>query len=185
MSCRRPCCAPTTRCSAEPSCNRRAPTSRRSRHDWRSTSFDASPRQRDELARRFFAAAQEGDLASLEALLAQDVVLHGDGGGNVPALARSLRGRDRVTRTLLAWMRQGARIPGAALRRVQVNGQPGALMLDGAGDLIGVLALEIAQGRVRGISSIVNPDKLRHLGPVSDLGSALRGGPPRRPHDTR
>jgi RNA polymerase sigma-70 factor (ECF subfamily) len=63
--------------------------------------FQTSPEQRDELARRFFAAAQDGDLGGLEALLAHDVVLTGDGGGKVPALARSLRGRNRVARTLL------------------------------------------------------------------------------------
>ena len=62
--------------------------------------FEASREQREELARRFFAAAQEGDVAALEALLANDVVLHGDGGGKVPALARALYGSRRVARTL-------------------------------------------------------------------------------------
>ena len=47
--------------------------------------FEASREQRDELANRFFAAAQEGDLQGLEELLAHDVVLHGDGGGKAPA----------------------------------------------------------------------------------------------------
>jgi RNA polymerase sigma-70 factor (TIGR02957 family) len=135
--------------------------------------FESSQEQRDELARRFFAAAQGGDLGALEALLAHDVVLRGDGGGKVPALARSLHGRSRVAGTLMAWMRQGARIPGAAMRPVEVNGQPGALMLDGDGRLIGVLALDVAEGQVRGISSIVNPDKLRHVGPVGDMRAAL------------
>ena len=55
--------------------------------------FQTSREQRDELARRFFAAATEGDLAGLEALLAHDVVLTGDGGGKVPALGRPLQGR--------------------------------------------------------------------------------------------
>jgi RNA polymerase sigma-70 factor (ECF subfamily) len=135
--------------------------------------FDASREQRDELARRFFAAAEQGDLGALEALLAHDVVLHGDGGGKVPALARSLHGRSRVARTLLAWTRQGARIPGAAIRQVEVNGQPGALLLDGDGGLISVMALDIAGGQVRGVSSIVNPDKLAHLGPVADVRALL------------
>src|SRR5690606_37640048 len=54
--------------------------------------FAATRERRDELARRFFAAAEEGDTAALEALLAEDVVLHGDGGGKVPALARALSG---------------------------------------------------------------------------------------------
>jgi RNA polymerase sigma-70 factor (TIGR02957 family) len=138
--------------------------------------FEASQEQRDELARRFFAAAEHGDLGALEALLAHDVVLHGDGGGKVPALARSLHGRSRVARTLLAWSRQGARIPGATLRQVEVNGQPGALLLDGDGGLISVMALDIAGGQIRGVSSIVNPDKLAHLGRVADLRALLARG---------
>jgi RNA polymerase sigma-70 factor (TIGR02957 family) len=136
--------------------------------------YEASREKREELARRFFAATEEGDLAGLEELLAGDVVLHGDGGGKVPALARPLRGRRRVARTLSAWARQALRIGGAAIRRVEVNGQPGALMLDREGKLIGVIALEIADEGVREVRSIVNPDKLRHLGPVADLRALLR-----------
>ncbi len=144
--------------------------------DERRPRFDASREQRDELARRFFAAAEEGDLGGLETLLAHDVVLHGDGGGKVPALARSLHGRNRVARTLMAWVRQGARIAGAAMRPVEVNGQPGALLLDGEGKLISVMALDIADGQIQGVSSIVNPDKLRHVGPVADLRGLLARG---------
>jgi RNA polymerase sigma-70 factor (ECF subfamily) len=130
--------------------------------------------QRDELARRFFAAAEQGDLAGLEALLAHDVELTGDGGGKAPALARSLRGRNRVARTLINWVRLGARVPGVSLRLVEVNGGPGALFLDGQQRLIGVWALDIVGGQITSISSIVNPDKLTHLGPVADFGSLLR-----------
>ncbi len=68
-------------------------------------------------AQRFFAAVQDGDVAGLEALLAHDVVLTGDGGGKVPALARQLRGRSRVAHALLTWVRLGARIPGARCGR--------------------------------------------------------------------
>ena len=136
--------------------------------------FGASREQREELAQRFFAAAQGGDLKALESLLAHDVVLHGDGGGKVPALARSLHGRNRVARTLQAWVRAGSRIPGVGLRRVEVNGQPGALLLDGDGKLIAVWVLDIAEDQIQGISSVVNPDKLRHLGPVADVWSLLR-----------
>jgi RNA polymerase sigma-70 factor (TIGR02957 family) len=154
--------------------NVRQLAARARRHvDERRPRFEASQEQRDELARRFFDAAEQGDLGALEALLAHDVVLHGDGGGKVPALARSLHGRSRVARTLLAWMRQGARIAGATMRQVEVNGQPGALLLDGDGGLISVMALDIAGGQVRGVSSIVNPDKLAHLGPVADLRALL------------
>jgi len=136
--------------------------------------FAASREQRDELAQRFFAAAHQGDLQGLEALLAEDVVLRGDGGGKVPALARSLHGRSRVAHALLAWARQGLRAGQASVQQVEVNGQPGALMLDTTGKLMGVMALDIAGGQVCAVSSIVNPDKLRHLGPLGDLRGLLK-----------
>jgi RNA polymerase sigma-70 factor (ECF subfamily) len=138
------------------------------------TRFDASREQREQLADRFFAAAQEGDLPSLEALLAEDVELHGDGGGKVPALARALSGRSRVARTLRNWVRAGARMVGVEMRRVDVNGQPGAMLLDGEGRVFGVMALDIAEGQVQGIRSIVNPDKLGHLGEVANMTALLR-----------
>jgi RNA polymerase sigma-70 factor (ECF subfamily) len=143
--------------------------------DERRPRFEASTEHRDEFARRFFAAARDGELAALEALLAGDVVLHGDGGGKVPALARALHGRGRVARTLVAWGRVAGRIGGAELRQVEVNGQPGALLFGPDGRLIGVMALDILDGQVQGVRSIVNPDKLRHLGPVTDLAKVLRG----------
>jgi RNA polymerase sigma-70 factor (TIGR02957 family) len=142
--------------------------------------FESSQQQRDELTRRFFAAAHDGDLAALEALLAHDVVLTGDGGGRVPALARRLQGRDRVARTLVNWFRIGARIPGAALRPAEVNALPGALLVDGDGRLISVWTLELAGDQVRAINSVVNPDKLAHLGPVADVTELLRQVRPRR-----
>jgi len=136
--------------------------------------FQTTREQRDELAARFFEAAEQGDLAGLEALLASDVQLTGDGGGKVPALARSLRGRNRVARTLINWFRQAARVPGVSLRPVEVNGGSGALLLDAQQRLISVFALDIAAGQIRSISGIVNPDKLTHLGPVADHNSLLR-----------
>ena len=137
--------------------------------------FEASQEQREELAQRFFAAAQEGDVAALEALLADDVVLHGDGGGKVPALGRAIHGARRVAQTLGAWSKQAARIPALSSRLVEVNGQPGAISLDGDGNVINVMALDIAGGRVQGIRSIVNPDKLGHLGPTASWAATLRG----------
>ena len=137
--------------------------------------FRTSREQRDELARRFFAAVRYGEVGELEALLAHDVVLTGDGGGKVPALARSIRGRTRVARTLTNWLKLGSRVPGAQVRPAEVNGAPGALLLDGNDRLIAVWALDISGERIRGISSIVNPEKLGHLGPVADLSSLLRG----------
>ena len=135
--------------------------------------FQTTREQQQELARRFFQAAEDGDLRGLEALLAHDVELTGDGGGKVPALARSLRGRTRVARTLIDWARLSTRLPGVSLRPVQVNGGPGALWLDAQQRLIAVVALEIADRQITSISAIVNPDKLTRLGPVADFTSLL------------
>jgi RNA polymerase sigma-70 factor (TIGR02957 family) len=134
--------------------------------------FEASREQRDELAQRFFAAARDGDVDGLRELLAEDVVLHGDGGGKVPALGRAVHGARRVAQTIGAWAKQGARIPGLSFRLVQVNGQPGALSFDGEGNVINVMALDIADGQVQGIRSMVNPDKLRHLGPTGNWAAS-------------
>ncbi len=142
--------------------------------------FQTSREQREELAQRFFAAVNDGDLGGLEALLAHDVVLTGDGGGKVPALARALRGRDRVARALINWIRLAARIPGVSMRPAEVNGTPGALLLDGDGRLIGVWALEIAGGEIVALNSVVNPDKLGHLGPLADAHALLRLAASRR-----
>jgi RNA polymerase sigma-70 factor (TIGR02957 family) len=131
--------------------------------------FEATRQAQDELARRFMTAAQTGDLDGLEALLAHDVALHGDGGGKVRAIAHPLFGRRRVARTVLNWMRVVMGIEGFSIRPVEVNGHPGALGLDGQERVLFALSLDIADDQIQDIRGIVNPDKLRHLGPVSDL----------------
>jgi len=137
--------------------------------------FHSTREQRDELARRFFEAAGQGDLAGLEALLAHDVELTGDGGGKAPALARSLRGRTRVARAVVAWFRRVGAVPGLTLRPVEVNGAPGAVVVDAEQRVVGVCALEVAGGEIVAIEGIVNPDKLTHLGPTANLRALLRG----------
>ena len=103
------------------------------------------------------------------------MVLHGDGGGKAPAIARALHGRAKVARTLIkGWRHAGTRVSGLTSRRQEVNGQPGALLLDREGRLIGVVILDVAEGQIQGVSSIVNPDKLRHLGPLADLRELMR-----------
>lgn len=135
--------------------------------------YDAPPERREELASRFLAAALEGDVDGLEALLAEDVVLHGDGGGKVPALARSLSGREKVARVLVHWATLGRQTPGVSVRPVVVNGQPGFMALDGEGRLVNVMALEFSGDLISEVHSIVNPDKLQHLGPVGDMRALL------------
>jgi RNA polymerase sigma-70 factor (ECF subfamily) len=122
----------------------------------------------EELARRFFDAAAGGDMEALLAMLAPDVVLQGDGGGKAQAVGQPLVGRERVLRLLGGLFRRG-RLLGASLRPAWINGQPGAVTYDADGRVVNVFALDIADGKVQAIRSVVNPDKLGHLGPVSDV----------------
>ena len=155
--------------------NARQLATRARRHvDERRPRFEASREQREQLATRFFAAVEDGDLEGLEELLAHDVVLHGDGGGKAPAIRRAIHGRAKVARTLIKGLRAASRIAGFTVRREEVNGQPGALFLDREGRLAAVMVLDVAEDQIQGVSSIVNPDKLRHLGPPADLRALLR-----------
>jgi RNA polymerase sigma-70 factor (TIGR02957 family) len=131
--------------------------------------FESSRQEQDELARRFLTAAETGDLDGLEALLAHDVALHGDGGGKVRAIAQPAFGRRRVARMVLAFVRFIREIDGFSMQPVEVNGHPGAVGRDAQQRIVYVMSLDIAEGQIQGIRSVVNPDKLRHLGPVSDV----------------
>ena len=130
--------------------------------------FETSRAQREEVARRFFAAADGGDLDGLLRALAPDVVYTADGGGKARVAATPLHGRDRVARFLAGLFRR-MRTLGASVRIVQANGQPGAVTYDRDGHVVNVFALDVADGLVQAVRCVVNPDKLHHLGPVSDL----------------
>jgi RNA polymerase sigma-70 factor, ECF subfamily len=135
--------------------------------------FEASRRERDELAARFFAAASEGDVDGLVEMLAVDAVVYGDGGGKAPQWSRPIFGADRVARLFANLGRQMAEV-GLTVQPHQVNGQPGAVVLDPEGRVVNALSLEIVGGAVQTVRSVINPDKLHHLGPVADAWALLR-----------
>jgi RNA polymerase sigma-70 factor (ECF subfamily) len=122
----------------------------------------------EELARRFFEAAAGGDMDALLGMLAPDVVVHGDGGGKARAIRKPLAGRQRVMQHVVDLL-QRSRILGISLRLAWVNGQPGAVMYDADGRVASVIELDIAGGVIQAIYGVVNPDKLGHIGPVSDV----------------
>jgi RNA polymerase sigma-70 factor (ECF subfamily) len=138
--------------------------------------FEPSAGERNELARRFFAACEQGDMDGLLELLAADAAFVGDGGGKAQALPEPMSGRERIARFLLGLFTRGAQL-GAQIRPVQVNGQPGWISLDAKGQVVNVFTVDVADGHVQSIRSVVNPDKLGHLGPVSDVARLSR---PRR-----
>jgi RNA polymerase sigma-70 factor (ECF subfamily) len=133
---------------------------------------EPSPGERAELASRFFAAIDEGDLGGLVTMLAGDVTLYGDSGGARPSWPHPITGRDPVGRLLLTLGRQ-VRKTGASYRPAEVNGQPGALILDPDGSLLRVLSLDLADGQVVAVRSVIARGKLGHLGPLADVGAWL------------
>jgi len=142
--------------------------------------FETSREQRERLVHRFVEAFEDGNLEALEGMLAADVTLRGDGGGKRRAILRPVSGRSRVARTLRAFARGVPRFGVAAVHEADVNGDPGIVAVDGDGRLVAVIAIEIFRGQIRAVNSVVNPDKLTHLGevaPVETLAGARKRGP--------
>jgi RNA polymerase sigma-70 factor (ECF subfamily) len=141
--------------------------------------FEVSRDARDDLAAKFFAAANAGDMDGLVRVLANDVVVYGDGGGKAPQWAAPIVGADRVAK-LFAGLGRQMREHHATVTLRQINGQPGAVVTAPDGALVNVFTLDITDGAVHAIRSVINPDKLRHLGPVADV-RALLASQARRP----
>ncbi|MFF8935330.1 RNA polymerase sigma-70 factor [Streptomyces paradoxus] len=122
--------------------------------------YEVDPARRRDLTERFLAAAADGDLEGLMALLAPEVRLVGDSGGKSRAPLRVLRTADKVGRFLIGAAQKS--LPGLTVRFLEVNGGPGVLILsDGKPDA--VFQLDVADGRVQSVYVIRNPDKLRSL----------------------
>jgi RNA polymerase sigma-70 factor (ECF subfamily) len=135
--------------------------------------FEADRREREELAARFFDALRDGDLEGLRELLAADVQLVGDGGGKAPAFARSVIGADNVARVLASNFPVLAKID-ARVEPHELNGHPGAILRDRNDKVVGTLTLDVLGGCIQTIRSVVNPDKLGHMGPVGDAWAIAR-----------
>lgn len=150
--------------------------------DAHQTRHDASAAQAQALVHSFLSAARDGDLDQLVGLLAEDAVFYGDGGGKATAVRRPVRGRDRVAALVASLFRQAPRL-GIAVAPAPVNGGPGILTRDPVGKVLSVFSLEVRDGAVHAVRGIVNPDKLRHLGDVSDLALLGRRRDDRPPRD--
>jgi RNA polymerase sigma-70 factor (ECF subfamily) len=145
--------------------------------------FEADRREREKLAARFFGALREGDVEGLRELLAADVQLVGDGGGQAPQLARAIVGADNVARVLASVFPWLVRID-VTVEPHEVNGQPGAIFRDRDSKVLFTLALDVLDRQIQTIRSVINPDKLRHVGPVADAWAVAREvNQARRPAD--
>jgi RNA polymerase sigma-70 factor (ECF subfamily) len=124
--------------------------------------YDVSRREAEDVARRFLAAWEQGEIEALVELLAADATIHGDGGGKAPAITEPLVGAERVAKALIGWGRQ-AHAHGLMRRPALVNGDPGLVFQDANGGAVWVAGLEVLDGVVVAVRSILNPDKLAHI----------------------
>ncbi|HWM03970.1 MAG TPA: RNA polymerase sigma-70 factor [Actinophytocola sp.] len=157
---------------AESACRQLAVRARRHMAQGRPR-FETDRRERAELAERFFDAFKEGDVDGLRELLAADVRLVGDGGGKAPQFARDIVGADNVARVLATSFARLARFE-VTMAAHELNGQPGVILRDRDGKVLNTVALEVLDGRIQAIRSVLNPDKLGHLGPVADAWALVR-----------
>ncbi|MGH4016590.1 MAG: RNA polymerase sigma-70 factor [Pseudonocardiaceae bacterium] len=145
--------------------------------------FDADRREREELAARFFDALREGDVEGLRELVAADVQMVGDGGGKAPQWGSGIFGAEKVARLLASIFPWFVRIEWT-LEPHDVNGQPGAIFRDRDNKVLTIWTLDVLGGRIQTIRSVLNPDKLGHVGPVADAWAVIReANQARRPSD--
>jgi RNA polymerase sigma-70 factor, ECF subfamily len=142
--------------------------------------YEASSKHSESLLRSFLAAARDGDLDQLVELLAADTVFYGDGGGKATAIRQPLYGRDRVAAFVVALFNQAPR-RGITTEPILVNGGPGIITHDSEGKVVSILSLEVRDGVIQTVRGIVNPDKLQHLGAVSDVARLRHRDPDQKP----
>ncbi|MFF0345536.1 RNA polymerase sigma factor SigJ [Kribbella sp. NPDC004875] len=123
--------------------------------------FAAEPIDGTRLVERFIAAAVDGDVEGLEAILHEDAAIWADGGGKAIAAREPIFGRSSAAQ-YLAGLAAGPRALTARLSVAEVNNAP-AILVHESGELTGVLVPEIHDGAITTIRAVLNPDKLAHL----------------------
>lgn len=139
----------------------------RRRLDAHAPRFPVSAEDGRRVAEAFLEATERGDIEALLSVLAPDVVFTGDGGGVATAVREPLHGARLVAGVLVGFAAL-ARRRDLALRVAAVNGAAGVVAHAPDGGIAAVVALDVAAGRVQSIYSVIAPEKLDHLGPVSD-----------------
>ena len=121
--------------------------------------FSATEESRMRLTEAFSAVVSAGDFEALAEFLADDAVLHQDGGGKRPAAKHPIHGKDKIVQFFTAVKKTASPLQHVEL--VRINGLPGLVIRTAAG--IETMAFEVADDRIVAIYSVRNPDKLRHL----------------------
>ncbi len=133
--------------------------------------FESSPEQEGRLMESFLDACLGGDMEGLLALLSEDVTLWSDGGGKTRAALNPIHGADKVARFLSGILRKAP--PGFVVRRASINGRPGLIGYFEDGRPQSVTTFDVAEGSIRAIRLVVNPEKLQAVPPLSDREGRL------------
>ncbi|WP_081974467.1 sigma-70 family RNA polymerase sigma factor [Sphingomonas taxi] len=126
------------------------------------------------IAGAFFTAARDGDATALSALLAEDVMIHADGGGRVLAFRNAIHGMDRVLRLFAGLHRKYRGEPARLLHVGSIDGLPGYVSRE-RGDVLQTTALAVRDGRITAIYIVRNPDKLRHVAELFRQTAGISG----------
>ena len=146
--------------TSEPNCRQIVARARKHIQD-RRPRFAVDRDRHTAVLRQFLAACATGDPSQLTAMLSQDAVLYSDGGGKVSAALNPILGADRVARFLIGI---GKKLAGVSVQLAEVNGETGAVLFEG-GKAFSVMGIELdAEGRISGLYSVSNPDKLEWAG---------------------
>jgi RNA polymerase sigma factor (sigma-70 family) len=109
--------------------------------------------QHRELVEAFIAAAQNGDVNGLVAVLHPDAILRADRAG-----ITTVRGAEQIARQAAAFS-QG----GVIRERAFVNGAPGVLAKRFDGRLISVMSFTVSAGKIVEIDILADPERLQRL----------------------
>ncbi|MET1533785.1 RNA polymerase sigma-70 factor [Burkholderia cenocepacia] len=120
-----------------------------------------------QLLQTFSHALAQGDFPSIQALLAEDAMLIGDGGGKVQSFPKPMVGGRRIAQLFYAtWLRCGS---GVEMRPVVLNGEWAMLRII-AGQLESAMAFETDGTRIVRILVQRNPDKLARIAAACSAG---------------
>lgn len=122
--------------------------------------FEPSSIEQKQLVESFFRAVEAGDVEVLTHILAEQAVVYGDGGGQVPTSLRPVTSREAVIRLLLGVYRLAPQE--MRVEFTEINGTPGLLLWQQT-QLLAAMTFSIAGGQIQAIYNLLNPEKLAHL----------------------
>ncbi|MBN9889337.1 RNA polymerase sigma factor SigJ [Salipiger abyssi] len=123
---------------------------------------DGAPDHSLPIVTAFWHACRSGDLQGLIDLFAEEIEVHTDGGGKVPAAINVLRGRRRAAGLFAGLARKAAFPPPPVPSLYRINGAPGFVTRE-PGNVLQTTAIGIRGDRIVAVWIVRNPDKLRHL----------------------